>query len=265
MLCSLYNSLQSNLFSLNLGVQRKYAIDINADLGEGAGQDSLLMPFLSSCNIATGGHAGDEVTMKNTLLLAQDHQVKMGAHPSYPDPENFGRVEPDLKRVALKESLLQQISSFYEIAQQINGDVYHIKAHGALYNKMAKDEGTATLFLEVLHRLGIKPVLYVPYNSLVSQLAKDSYELKIEVFIDRKYHRDLSLVSRNNPEGLIKTPQAAWDQLYDMVINESITTLENTSEPIKGDTFCIHGDHPNALNILEFLKNQFTGVGIYVK
>lgn len=252
-------------FSYIIQVQKKYTIDINADLGEGAGQDALLMPFLSSCNIATGGHAGDAMTITNTIILAQKHQVKIGAHPSYPDFEHFGRVELDIKPLDLKESLLQQISSFCEIAHQNNVEVNHIKAHGALYNKMAKDEATVNLFLEVLQRLGITPILYIPYNSTAYHLAKERYEVKAEVFIDRKYHSDLSLVSRNNPEGLIKTPQVAWDQLYDMVVNESITTLENTTEVIKGATFCIHGDHPNAQNILEFIHERLNEFGIYTK
>ena len=258
-------TLEFNFFCYIIEVHKKYTIDINADLGEGAEQDELLMPFLSSCNIAAGGHIGDQASIKKTIILAQENQVKIGAHPSYPDFENFGRVELDIKPLDLKESLLQQISLFYETAHKNNVEVNHIKAHGALYNKMAKDEATVNLFLEVLQRLGITPIIYVPYNSIAYHLTKERYEVKAEVFIDRKYHSDLSLVSRNNPKGLIKTPQAAWDQLYDMVINESITTLENTSEPIKGDTFCIHGDHPNALNILEFLHVRLNEFGIYIK
>lgn len=243
----------------------RLTIDINADLGEGAGQDDLLMPFLSACNIASGGHVGDQKSISKTIKLALKHQVKIGAHPSYPDFENFGRFELDISPHDLKESLLQQISTFYEIANRNHCTVSHIKAHGALYNKMAKDEATVNLFLEVLQRLGITPMLYLPYNSIAHEYAKDRYEIKNEVFIDRKYHRDLTLVSRSNPDGLIKTPEETWEQLYNMFVNESITSIENTEEVIKGDTFCIHGDHPNAFKILEYLKQRLSEHQIYIK
>lgn len=245
-------------------MQKKYVIDINADLGEGAGQDELLMPFLSSCNIAAGGHAGDQYSIQKTIQLAQKHGVKVGAHPSYPDTENFGRKVLDLSSIDLREALLQQISTFYEIASKENSSVHHIKAHGALYNQMAKSEELATLFLDVLKRLGIQPALYVPFNSVIYNLAKERFTCISEVFIDRKYHDDLTLVSRKNASGLIKTPVAAWEQLYDMVVNESVKTIENTSVAIKGETFCIHGDHPNAVQILTYLKERLNEHAIHI-
>ncbi|MEX1190861.1 MAG: 5-oxoprolinase subunit PxpA [Brumimicrobium sp.] len=231
-------------------------IDINADLGEGAGQDFKIMPLISSCNIACGGHAGDKESMNETIDLAQKNQVKVGAHPSYPDKENFGRVELQMRKIDLIDSLQRQISTFYELALAKNTTVHHIKAHGALYNKLAHDESTAEVFLTAISRLAIHPILYVPFNSVVYHLAKVKFHCKVEAFIDRAYNKDLSLVSRDNPEGLLKTPKKAWEQLYGMIMLGEVTTIQNDKIALEGETFCIHGDHPNAVEILNYIHRK---------
>lgn len=246
-------------------MQETYFIDINADLGEGVGQDQTLMPYLSSCNIACGGHAGDEKSILTTVNLAKENNVKIGAHPSYPDTKNFGRVVMDIKDLDLKDSLMSQISAFYEIAHQNNLDVNHVKAHGALYNEMAKNEKVAALFLEVLNHLGVQPKIYIPYNSIFFKLVKDHTNLITEAFIDRAYHKNLSLVSRTIPESLHKTPEKAWNQLYNMVVNQKVNTIDKTNESLIADTYCIHGDHPNALAILKFITKEMKKHHIYLK
>lgn len=236
----------------------RLSIDINADLGEGAGQDEIIMPLISSCNIACGGHIGDEQSMHETIQLAAKNNVKIGAHPSYPDTENFGRVHFDISDIDLEESLKIQLSAFFHIAKLSNQKVHHIKAHGALYNTIAKDEKTAKIYLKAISRLGIRPKLYVPYNSVIHQLAKSKYDCLIEAFIDRAYNSDLSLVTRSQKNALHKTPEAAWNQLYQMAVHGEVETAEETKVKIHADTYCIHGDHPNAKQILEYIHREFS-------
>lgn len=238
------------------------SIDINADLGEGAGQDDVIMPLISSCNIACGGHVGDAQSIHETMQLAKQHNVKVAAHPSYPDRENFGRVNMEISLLELEESIKSQLSLFYELAEQNGQSVNHIKAHGALYNKIAKDEKTAKVYLNAISNLGIKAKLYVPNNSVVHQLAKSEFDCSFEAFIDRAYNEDLSLVNRSLPNALHQTPEKAWRQLYEMVTQNQVTTIDGEIVKVQGDTFCIHGDHPNAQQILEYVHQNLSKNGL---
>ena len=248
-----------------LSQMTKISIDINADLGEGAGQDHVIMPLISSCNIACGGHTGDKESINDTIKLAGLNNVKIGAHPSYPDKENFGRVNMEISDIDLEESLKNQLTLFYQIAKQNNQSVYHIKAHGALYNTIAKDEKTAKIYLSALSKLGVSAKLYVPYNSVIYQLAKSNFDCLVEAFIDRAYNDDLSLVRRNEAGALHKTPEKAWKQLYEMVTQKEVTTINRHKIKIYADTLCIHGDHPNAQQILEYIHQNLSKHNLSLK
>lgn len=234
----------------------KLMIDINADLGENAGQDDVIMPLISSCNIACGGHVGDDESMHETINLAALHNVKIGAHPSFPDKENFGRLPMDISDIDLEESLKNQLTAFYKIAEENKKQVHHIKAHGALYNSTAQDEKTAKIYLKVISELGVRAKLFVPYNSVIYKLARSQYKCLIEAFIDRAYNDDLSLVSRTQSHALHQTPELAWKQLFEMVVHKKISTFSGSSVSVHADTFCIHGDHPNAKQILEYIHHE---------
>lgn len=241
-----------------LSQMTKLSIDINADLGEGAGQDHIIMPLISSCNIACGGHIGDEKSMSKSINLAAKNNVKIGAHPSYPDNENFGRLPMDIPYIDLEESIKSQLDDFYRIAKENNQTVHHIKAHGALYNTIAKNEKIAKTYLNAISQLGTQAKLYVPYNSAIHKLARSKYECLIEAFIDRAYNDDLSLVERSLANALHKTPEKAWKQLYEMAVHKKVNTLNNSIVKIYADTFCIHGDHPNAKQILEYIHQKLS-------
>ena len=233
-------------------------VNINADLGEGAGQDAQLMPLLSSCNIACGGHIGDRTSMIEAIRLAKKHDVKIGAHPSYPDKENFGRVRPDVDDIVLMENLMNQLEQFFRIAEEEKVEVHHIKAHGALYNDAAADREVAELFLNTTTRLGLTKKIYTPFNSQLHQAASPSFSVCFEGFIDRAYNDDLSLVSRGHELALHKSKERAWKQLYEMYFLEEVTTISGRKIAIQADTFCIHGDHPNALNMLSYIREQLS-------
>jgi len=236
----------------------KKQVNINADLGEGAGQDEEIMPYLTSCNIACGGHTGDNDSIEETILLAKKHNVKIGAHPSYPDREHFGRKRPEIDDLALQDSLMDQLERFFRVAKKLDVEVHHIKAHGALYNDAAKDEKIAKLFLNAITRLGIQSKIYAPFDSQLHRVAEVYFPVVFEAFIDRAYNDDLSLVNRNEVSALHESKERAWQQLYEMHFLEEISTASGKKAVIKAQTYCIHGDHPQAVKILKYIREQLS-------
>lgn len=237
-------------------------IDINADLGEGTGNDELLMPLISSCNIACGGHVGDAVSMQQTISLAKQHSVKIGAHPSFPDADNFGRKVLTMTKRELAESIFYQLLQFYAICETEEAALHHIKLHGALYNYAAKDAPTADAVVEAIIATKTRPVLYVPYNSVLHKKAENLLPLSFEAFIDRRYHEDGSLVERAHQEAVIHRKEAAWQQLYTMISTNSVRTLSGKTIPIHASTYCVHGDHKHSVAILQYLHQQLETINI---
>ena len=232
----------------------KYTIDINADLGEGAGQDAQLMPYLSSCNIACGIHAGDESTMKETVRLAIAHGVHIGAHPSFPDRANFGRTEMHLPANELTTLIIGQIATLKYLVEKAGGRLHHVKAHGALYNMAAKDIATADAVLDAMTPFDHSLVLYVPYGSVIAQRALErNIAIRYEAFADRNYNEDLTLVSRKSDNAVINDPEAISERVIRMVKEKKVESTSGKWVPIEAATLCVHGDNPNALHILSHL------------
>lgn len=234
----------------------EHIIDINCDLGEGIGNDPLIMPFISSCSIACGGHFGNEDTIRTAIQLAKKHRVKVGAHPSFLDQENFGRKILKLKNNELSEDIFQQILFFQSICETEDIKINHIKLHGALYNLAAKDVPTADAVLEGIIQTNIQSELYVPYNSVLAKKAEKYFPLVYEAFIDRGYNNDLSLVPRNQRRALITSPEIAWQQFYNMVTKSELTTISNKKRTIIASTFCIHGDNLSSVKILHYIHSK---------
>ncbi|MAB49811.1 MAG: lactam utilization protein LamB [Flavobacteriaceae bacterium] len=241
-------------------------VDINADVGEGLGNEALLMPYLSSCNIACGGHAGDAKTMTEVVRLAKNHKVKIGAHPSFPDPLNFGRTVMDISAADLYSSLKSQIRSLQQILHNENAQLHHIKPHGALYNLVAKDEKTARIIIEVVKSIAMPIQLYVPYNSVISKLAEqEKISVTFEAFADRNYEEDLSLVSRKKEDAILHENSRILNHILGMIHREKVTTINGVEVPIKAATFCVHGDTKNALEILEFLTKELPKYNVKIQ
>ena len=244
----------------------KNYIDINCDVGEGMGNEADLFPFISSCNVACGGHAGDEAMMRWIVSLARKHHVKIGAHPSYPDFPNFGRVSIDISPKELSETIQCQVAQLGLVCDQENASMHHIKAHGALYNDCAKGGTIATVFLEALEHYKTNLFLYVPAASTLEQMALTrGFKIKREAFGDRNYNQDLSLVSRKEINAVISEPNLVFEQLVRLVLNHRIATDAGTLEELIADTYCIHGDTPNALQILMYLSKQLPKNHIYLQ
>ncbi len=243
-----------------------YSVDINCDVGEGLGNEAALMPFISSCSIACGAHAGDDTTIIETIRLAIKNNVKIGAHPSFPDRKNFGRKVMDLDKKALQQSLEDQINLVNTHAKRLGAKLYHVKAHGALYNQAAIDTKTAQIILLAVKNTVHNAVLYVPYNSILEKLALKYYvKIKVEAFADRNYNENLTLVSRTNENAIITDRDLLLEHLLKMIIHKKVKTISGVEVAIKADTYCIHGDNSNAVEILKYISQKFLEKGIKIE
>ena len=240
-------------------------IHINCDLGEGGDFDADLMPHISACNIACGGHAGNLETMQQTIKLAVEHEVEIGAHPSYPDKRNFGRKTMKISAEELQRSIVAQILSLKQLAEAEGVKLTHVKPHGALYNEAAKDEKTAQIIIDSLLEFDQKLALFCPLNSVISKLSKGRIPLVFEAFADRNYNPDYSLVSRSKSNALISEKKAVFEHLFSMFSEGEITCENGAKISCSATTFCLHSDTPNSVEIMSFLQQKFTEHNIKIK
>lgn len=232
-------------------------VDINCDVGEGIANEHLLFPFISSCNIACGGHFGNANTIDKTIELALKNDVKIGAHPSFPDKENFGRKVLVISEEELKVSVEFQLELFLERMRNFNQKIHHIKPHGALYNVIAKDKIEAEKFIRITKKYLDSCFLYVPYNSEIEKVAlENNVKIKYEAFADRNYNNNLTLVARSSKNAIIEEPKEVFNHVFNMIKNKTVTTISEEEKMIKADTFCVHGDHKNSVEILQYLTTQ---------
>lgn len=242
-----------------------YSIDINCDVGEGIGNEKDLFPHISSCNIACGGHAGDRNSMKTIVALAKLHNIKIGAHPSYPDRSNFGRISMKMSREALCDSIQEQLTNLQSICKEQGIDLCHIKPHGALYNDVAKDEGLAKVFLDAIESYKTMLKLYVPPRSVIERVAlENGFQIVREAFADRNYNDDLSLVSRKETNALIIEPEKVLKHLMLLIKEHSVITSSGQRKSIVAETFCIHGDTSSAFQILAYLSTELPKHSIFL-
>ena len=233
-------------------------LNINCDLGEGLNNEHIIMPLIDSCNIACGGHAGDNGSMIECIEISIKNNVKIGAHPSYPDKINFGRKKKDISPSELSYSIISQIESLETIADSYGLELNHIKAHGALYNQMIIDAELSNFYLDTIKDFKNKCSLYIPYKSEIEKIAlKKGFSIIYEVFGDRNYNDDLSLVSRNNENALITNPESVVNHIKTIKETETVKTINGNYKKIKFDTICIHSDTNNSIEILKKINQEF--------
>ncbi len=233
-----------------------HKIDINCDVGEGLNNEAVLFSYISRCNIACGGHAGDLKSMRRIIRLAKKNTIKIGAHPSYPDKENFGRKVMDISKEALIESIVNQLTIFYKIANEENTVIDHIKPHGALYNEAAKNIEVADAVLSAIEIVAKDVKLMTPQKSVIGNLAISKGRVVIfEAFADRNYNSDLSLVARSNENAVISDPETIITHLIRMT-QGNVRVISGSEIPIIATSFCVHSDTENAVSILKYLSEE---------
>jgi UPF0271 protein len=230
-------------------------------LGEGGGADGELMPWITSANIACGGHAGDVVTMRETVALAEAHGVAVGAHPGFLDRENFGRREQELTAGALRELVTSQIEALRGC-----GSVRHVKPHGALYNQAARDPEMAKIVAEAVYEIDPKLILFgLAGSELVRAGRKRGLRVANEVFADRTYQADGSLTPRSRSDAVITDEAAAVAQVVRMLREGWVLSTDGSTVPIEADTVCLHGDGPKAVAMARRLNEALRDSGIKIR
>jgi len=251
------------------------SIDLNADLGEAdnadwARNEAEMLLYISSANIACGGHAGTEKSMRHMICGAKDNNVVIGAHPSYPDKAHFGRksmvLGKDISAEALKASLLEQITRLAEIAAEEESFISYVKPHGALYNDAVSDAVKANLIAEVIAAIDPRLIFMGGPNSEMGKAAK-RHKLKFiaEGFIDRRYTDDGHLQSRSIDGAVIKDQKARLIQAKKLVTMQSVTTASGKELPLEVKTLCLHGDSAGAVETARLARREIEATGIKIK
>ena len=226
--------------------------DLNCDMGEGIGNDEAIMPFISSANIACGYHAGDDVTMEKTILLAKKYGVAIGAHPSFFDRENFGRTEMKLSLKEIYDLVQKQIKLIKSIAAKHDVSLQHVKPHGALYNLSARNVAIANAIALAVKDYDMNLILVgLSGSQSVKEALQLGLKVKNEVFADRTYQDDGSLTPRSQPNALIDDVAQAMEQVLQTVYKKEVTAVSGKKIRMEAETICIHGDGQHAV---EFAK-----------
>lgn len=246
--------------------EKMLEIDLNADLGEGCSDDEAILACVSSANIACGGHAGDPASMRTAVRAAIRHGVAIGAHPSFPDTENFGRSEMHLPESELLASLRAQIIALREIVQQEGAQLSHVKPHGALYNQAARDPALAQIMVRVVQEIdpGLRLVALAG-SELILCARKAGLAVAAEVFADRRYQRDGSLVARSVSGACIDDLQQALQQAMLLIQEKKVISIDRYSLNIAADTVCLHGDGAQALQLARLLRQTLEQENIQVR
>ena len=246
-------------------------ININCDLGEKSKHhsnkyDPDLLEIVNSANVACGYHAGDKETMNQVIMISKKNGVSIGAHPSFNDPENFGRERMNLSTQEIEKLILDQYNILQEIASKHNENVTHIKPHGALNNMACEDLDLATTLAKTIKAIDKDLIYLVPTGSKMEEAAK-KIDMKIacEIFADRNYEDDGNLVSRKKPHALITDPEQAKKHVLKMVKTQSLNCHSGKQIPCEIDSVCIHGDNISSLETAKSIKNNLIENGLELR
>jgi len=240
------------------------SIDLNADVGEGM-DDAALLPFVTSANVACGLHAGDPSVMDGTVALALSRGVRVGAHPVYPDRENFGRRAVEMAFDAIENLVLFQVAALDGFVRSRGGTLTHVKPHGALYHGGAEFPDVARAIAEGVRRFRTSLVLVGAAGSMLIEAGRDAgLPVAEEAFADRRYMPDGSLVSRGQPGAVITDPEESAEQALRLARDRSVVAADGSTIEIRADTICLHGDTPGAERIARRIHERFRAEGIRI-
>jgi UPF0271 protein len=241
----------------------KMIVDLNADLGEGAGHDDELLALVTSANIACGFHAGDADTMRQSIEAARGRNVAVGAHPSLFDRENFGRKELPVKPDETFDAVVYQLGIFQAIAEAAGVRPNHVKPHGALYNMAVRDEQLADAIARATASVDKNLILFAPQNTALSRAGeKNGLQIAHEVFADRNYLSNSQLVSRSRPDALLHDPTEAAPRVLRMLREGKVRSVDGVDVDVRADTICLHGDNPEAVEFARALRARLEKEGV---
>lgn len=240
-------------------------IDLNADVAEGCGQDEVLLSIVSSANICCGLHAGSPSEMLKTLQFAKQYGVRVGAHPSYDDRENFGRSNQQLADDDLKAVLLYQLGAIKALCQLVGVTLSYVKPHGALYNQAAKDPQLAKLVAQTIQDFDPNlSVMALSGGELIKAAQAIGLATESEVFADRHYEDTGALVARSQPNAVIQDDDEAIAQVLSMVQHQTVTSVSGNTIAVSADSVCLHGDNEHAVNFAKQIKQTLQTQGIII-
>lgn len=240
-------------------------VDLNADLGEGCANDQALLQLVSSANIACGFHAGDAQTMRQSVRWAIEYGVAIGAHPSFPDRENFGRTAMQLPPETVYAQVVYQLGALAAIVKAEGGVMQHVKPHGMLYNQAARDPQLADAIAQAIK--AVDPSLRLvglAGSELIHAGERAGLATRQEVFADRRYQPDGTLVPRNQSDALIESDELALSQTLAMVLRHQVQANDGSWVAVQADTVCVHGDGAHALAFARRLRDSFQQENIKV-
>lgn len=241
-------------------------IDLNADLGEGAPYDRELLALVSSANISCGVHAGDPDTIATAIRLAMAHGVSIGAHPSFPDRENYGRTPMQLPFPRLRVHLLYQLGAIDALVKAQGTRLAHVKPHGALYNQAAEDRQLAEDLVMIVQEFDASLALVGQSGGELFYATRQvGMRFIAEAFADRRYTSAGTLLPRNDTRAVIHDPQQALAQAMEIITDGFVTAVDGSRVPVEADTLCLHGDTPEALVFAQTLRAAFAEAGIQLK
>tara|TARA_Y100000590_G_scaffold256925_1_gene288553 strand:+ start:239 stop:1012 length:774 start_codon:yes stop_codon:yes gene_type:complete len=243
-------------------------ININCDLGESSKlhstkNDPLLLKIVNSASVACGYHAGDKPTMEKTIEISKKNNVSIGAHPSFKDPENFGRKRINLPSNEIKKLILDQVNILSKIADNKGMNVTHVKPHGALNNMACEDYDLAKVISESIIEIDKNLIFLVPTGSQMEKAGKNlGMKIAAEIFADRNYEDDGNLVSRSKKNAMITDPQIAKKHVIKMVENQALNCFSGKQIPCEIDSVCVHGDGENAVNTAKQIRDGLLQAGV---
>ena len=230
-------------------------VDLNADLGEGAGFDEEILSLVTSANIACGFHAGDPQSIFDSIRAAHDRGVAVGAHPSLNDRVNFGRTENETDAGEVFALVAYQLGAFQALAHAAGAEVRHIKPHGALYNMASRNRALADAITHAVLAVDRKLILFAPADSALAHAAAElNLQVLYEVFADRNYMPDGALVPRSRPDALLDDPVAAAERIIRMLVEGKVSAINGVDIPVQPETVCVHGDAPQAVTFVRALR-----------
>jgi UPF0271 protein len=240
-------------------------VDLNSDLGEGAGHDDEILGLVSSANIACGFHAGKPAGIFNSIRLAKEKGVVVGAHPSLDDRKNFGRTEMQVGGAEVYVLVAYQVGAFQALCAAAGVKMNHVKPHGALYNMAVRDRELSDAIAHGVLAVDKGAILFAPNGTELSKAAQElGLQIASEVFADRNYNGDGTLVSRSRPDALLRDPAEAAERVIQMLKEGKIRAIDGADVAVHPETICLHGDTPGAVEFARVLRARLEREGVVI-